>query len=327
MLSANPQHAEVLRPLLETASALNPSGVYLPPTARLQANFAVVQGALVRAPMAPVLADGPVPWWRRRLTFATLSLPAGVFVFAVLGAGGAAAATVAATTGLTSGSAETVHRVTPEWSHSVIPGDDGESNQQQLAATPDDGSATASYTATPTPPVTPAGGGDATAASNHGPQPVVVTGVITNVRGNTFELTVGRVVYKVQVDAKTLVDGVIEDGASADIEAGATGMDRLHATRVTITAAPALGDPPQQDEHEPGGPEKTHTPPGQIDKTHPAPGGPEPTKTPPGQAKPTKTPKAESNPPGPSATPPRRGNGGGNGNGNSGGNGNGGGNN
>jgi hypothetical protein len=151
-----------------------------------------------------------------------------------------------------------------------------------------------------------------------------VTGVITNVRGNTFELTVGNVVYIVQIDTKTLVDGLIEDGASADIEAGATGMDRLHATRVTITAAPELNEPPQQDEPEPGAPEKTHTPPGQADQTLPPSGGPDSTKTPPGQAKPTKTPKAESEAPGPSAAPP--GNGGGNGisggNGNGDGNGN-----
>ena len=108
--------------------------MYLPPTARLQANFAVVQRALVPAPMPQAASDGPEPWWGRRLTFATLSLPAGVFVFAVLGASGAAAATVAATTDLPERVAETVHHVTPDWSHSIIPGGGDEFDEHELAA-------------------------------------------------------------------------------------------------------------------------------------------------------------------------------------------------
>src|SRR5262245_32417434 len=166
VLSASPEYAEVLRPLLETASTLNPSGVYLPPTARLQANFAVVQGALASTPAPQAASDGPEPWWGRRWKFATLSIPVGVLAFAALGAGGAAAATVAATTDLPEQVAETVHRVTPAWSHAIIPGDDGESGEHLAAGTPDDSS-------TPTPPATPAAGGEeATAEADHGPQPV-----------------------------------------------------------------------------------------------------------------------------------------------------------
>jgi uncharacterized membrane protein YgcG len=330
-LGRHPAHAQALRPLLETASAMDPARGYLPPTSRLGGNFTRVASALGRAQWERDQAqtrqpDTHTPWWRRRVAFASLSLPAGVFAFALLGVGGAAAATLAATTDLPEKIGEQVERVAPSWADGVIPGGE-EPSGAAASATP-----TPINTGTPAPLTSPTAGDaaidaaatpeDATVAP--GPQPLSVAGTITNVRGNTFELVVGDATYKVQIDANTTVSGDIVEGASATVDGEVTGNDRLHATNVAATAPSAAPEntPPQSSPEPPGQGGPPVTPPGQGDKTPNGQDGP--PATPPGQGppEPTRT-------PGPPATPPGQGDdggsGNGSGNGNSGGSGNGGG--
>jgi hypothetical protein len=295
VLASYPEYAEQLRPLLDTATQLDAEPAYLAPTARLQANFAAVQRELGRVRPAAAASSGQKPWWQRRITFATLSLPAGVFAFALMSAGGSAAATIVATTGLSSRVSNTVDRVTPSWSHAIIPGGDDRGEHvapvvtRDPATDPTTAPVSTPFAAPSSVPATVAATAIASAAAvptAPGPQPIAIAGVVANVRGNVFELTVNGSTYVVQIDANTFVEGTIADGASASVDGELTGNDRVHATRVTIVDAAETTDPPPQSE--PGGganPEQTKTPPGLIDKT----------KTPPGQLDKTKTPRANPN--------------------------------
>ena len=332
VLARFPRHAPALRPLLETASAANPSRAYLSPTSRLTENFARVESALGRARwerdnVHPGRATASAPWWTRRVAFASLSLPAGIFAFALLGAGGAAAATLAVTTDLPEQIGERVESLTPSWTHGVIPGGAGDSAGPIASATP---AGAAADTATPASSPTAGAGGDETPVPSETPrgsQPLTVSGTITNVRGNTFELTTGGMTYKVQTDTNTSVSGQIVEGAPATVQGELTATDRLHATSVVAWAPPALDPehtPPLCPPYNPGQGGPPETPPGQGGPPATPPGQGDPPATPPGQGQKTKT-------PGPPATPPGQGSGGGgsseNENGNGGGNnGNGGGN-
>src|SRR3990172_238727 len=241
-----PRHAIAMRPLLETALAANPAEAYVPPTARLAANFAQVASALGRVQWerdhSTTKPQASNPWWSKRVAFASLSLPAGILAFALLGAGGAAAATVGATTGLPRQVADKVESAAP-----------------------------------PPPPPTPAPPPAVTdtqppapSATPHGPQAITIDGVVSNVRGNTFELTASGVVYKVQIDENTAVTGILTAGAVASVAGDLTGTDRLHATGVTVSgdppATPPQGAPPESSPEAPG--QGDHTPPGPPEQTH-----------------------------------------------------------
>jgi uncharacterized membrane protein YgcG len=288
VVSAYPQFAGQLRPLLETVIALDASAVYQPPTPRLAANFSSVQQAL-RAARGELTAPR---WWQRKLTFASLSLPVGVLAFALFSAGGAAAATVAVTSGVPDIMTRVEHAA-PGWTHALLPGHGDEESQSGVVATvtPDDPPSTS---AVETPGGAPAWQATTPAEEkppivNPGQQPVSLSGVIANVRGNTFELTSESTAYKVQIDANTIVAGTIAEGATASVEGQSTGDDRVHAVSVSIDGPPpAQGLPPQQQPEPPGKPETTHTPPGQSEKTKTPPGQggtqpPQTTRTPPGQ--------------------------------------------
>jgi hypothetical protein len=293
VVASYPQYAGQLRPLLEAAIRLDGAPAYLPPTARLQANFSVVQSALARGRAISPRSSQSRPWWQRRITFATLSLPAGIFAFALMSAGGSAAVTIVATTNLSSRVSKTIERVSPSWSHAIIPGSDDDTGEVILpvatpsaapkdhaivsTSTPIAESSAAAATATPPPAAVP---------SASGPQAFAGSGLVSNVRGNIFELTANGITYTVQIDANTSVDGAIAEGTSASVQGEHTGNDRVHATRVTIIDVPDATDQPPQSQ--PGGgdkPEKTQTPPGQVNKT----------KTPPGQLDKTKTPRGNAN--------------------------------
>jgi hypothetical protein len=314
VLERYPQHAGALQPLLQaalTATAAADAG-YISPSPRLQQNYTRVDAAVGRARWEasrspqPSSTATPRPWYGRRLAFASLSLPVGIFALAVLGAGGAAAATVATTTGASDRISQLVEQVTPAWSHAVIPGG-ADHDAPSMVAVP---SSTTEPAPTETSPIAPTdvatvtsapGVVAATATTENGPQPIAATGVISNVAGNTFELLAGGITYKVQTDANTAITGEIAEGSTAEVAGELTGNDRLHATSVAISESPS-GAPPESAPETPGG--APETPPGQADKTNST-GQPEKTKT-----------------PGPPAEPPSQGGaGGGGGNGNAGGNG------
>ena len=102
VLALHPRHAEALHPLLESAMAMQTDSVtsHVPVPSRLGDHYVIVRAAVERAqiaerafmPAARAAASG-APWWKRRLTFASLTLPLGaVALIAFAGAGSAAAA-------------------------------------------------------------------------------------------------------------------------------------------------------------------------------------------------------------------------------------------
>jgi len=321
VLARYPRHAAALRPLLETASWADPVKEYAPPSPRLGENFSRIDAALGRARWERDQgAEGRrlnrAPWWQRRVALASLSLPAGVLVFALLGAGGAAAATLAVTTDLPDRVAEKVETITPSWAHGVIPGGSGDVDGDAAGDTP--GSPTASPATSTATTASPATGTEPPASPTaHGPQAVTLAGTVTNIRGSTFELVAEDGTYKVQIDANTTVNGVLAEGSAATVDGELTGNDRVHATSIEVAApTPGLDPPPASSAETPGPGDRT--PPGQAEETTTPPGQSEGVKTPPGPPEKTKT-------PGPPATPPGQGGANGNGGGGGGGGGSGGG--
>jgi hypothetical protein len=199
-------------------------------------------------------------WMQRRVAFASLSLPvAAVAGLAIMGAGGAAAATVAITQpDVISRAADAV---TPDWVQERLPalpqhnGDDG-------AQTPADGDApgVAGANGSPSAADTPSNGGV-----------IDATGVVSDSHGETFTLTSGDTIWRVVHDQDTAITGDILDGATATVH-GRTAGTTLHADSISAsggdpgdgnngngndrTPTPGdhgnAGDPPGQSETPPG---------------------------------------------------------------------------
>jgi hypothetical protein len=210
----------VLRPLLETASNIRASAPRVPLSRALQHNYAIVRAALERAQMASAAqphepSPAPTPFWKRRLTFASLSLPVGALVLALtLGAAGATASLVVTDNGGVLG--DLVAPVVPD---AIVQDHD---NKQGAAPAASEGSSSNEAPGSP---------GGAPGAEN-GRQVVTVDGAVSDVHGNTFTLTDGDRQYHVQVDAKTAVDGEILEGATAEVSGDLTAEKNLHATSV-----------------------------------------------------------------------------------------------
>lgn len=89
VLAAPPEHHAELLPLLIVAAEVHrTSPVVPPPSGRLAKNFRAVRDAIQDAQES---ARTSKPWWRRPITFASLSLPAGILALVAVGAAGAAA--------------------------------------------------------------------------------------------------------------------------------------------------------------------------------------------------------------------------------------------
>jgi hypothetical protein len=236
VLAQQPEHAAALRPLLRTALAARVgrrAGV--PEPRDLAGNFVVVRAALERARIAdggsaPRRERPVAPWWQRRLSFASLSVPAGVVAaIAIAGAGGAAAASVAAT------SARLPQRLAgaaaPGWVHDLVPG--GESEHVSAPPPGTSSSATAVASAGEQAAQAP-GGGRGELAS--------VSGIVADVRGNTFMLVSADGEWKVQRDADTATRGEVVDGAAATVDGEISGGKQLHARRIDVTRTPIAAD-------------------------------------------------------------------------------------
>ncbi len=204
--------------LLETAGALGAVPLVPAPTS-LADNYVIVKAALERAQVAA--AAGATPqrrWWHRRFSVASLSIPAGVAaaVFA-LGVTGAAASM------LTTGAGSVVADLLPSWVDDVVPGGksgDAPGRQHSDVVPP----------ANEDNPASP--GGDAPGADNR-PTFVELSGVVSDVSGNTFMLTAIDGAWKVNIDANTEVVGEILDGATAEVAGDVTAEKNLHATSVS----------------------------------------------------------------------------------------------
>lgn len=288
VVSRFPAHAETLRPLVELAYASkHDRASALPASPRLATNFVMVAGAAQRARLTAVDAPPeaqPPPWWRQKLAFASMSIPAGlVALLAVAGISGAAAASVAVTsdTRISDQVADVARAVTPDWI------DGGGSRSPASGAGATDGGNAASpsgHAPVVAPPLQGESGNQNTPPGP--PQMISESGLIGELHGSVFTLTNGDGEFHVNVDASTAITGAIADGATATVTGDLSGGQNLHAVSVEVTAAAAF--PPEQDHPEgngaPGSPSENA--PGQLDGRTPGNStsdhtpGPQPDRTP-----------------------------------------------
>jgi hypothetical protein len=256
-----PAHATSMRPLLEVMSRAQAPLA----SPRLQENFTIVRAAVQRAQIANGTSSAAsprsqTPWWRKRWALASMTAPAGLIVaLLTVGAGGAAAASIAVIN--PDVTARVVGSVAPSWVESLVHnGDD--------PASPGDGAQGPGDRPGSGPSGAPGGPLD-----GNGPVEVEVAGTVGELRGNVFVLSAPDGDYKVNIDASSMVDGELADGASATVSGDLTADKNLHADSVTVTAAPAAAPPDDsgpQNDHTPGAPAGEPA----ADKT------PKPTKTP-----------------------------------------------
>ncbi len=239
----------LMRPLLEAADAARQSDNAPPLSLGLEHNYTIVRAAVERAQMAAAAIPGEpaaaprARWWRRKLAFASLSLPAGALALALsIGAAGATASLVATDMGSRLG-----NLVSP-----IVP-DAIDPSSHDSASKPGNGSAPAGANDGTGP-----GASENTPGSENGPTAVSVEGTVSDVSGNTFTLTNSDGEYHVQIDSNTAVDGEILEGATADVEGDLTAEKNLHATSVS-----AEGGTPADDRGKPddtGQPDDTGKP-------------------------------------------------------------------
>jgi hypothetical protein len=260
VLAAHAGHADALRPLLEMSLRAYASvRTDAPPmSSGLADNFTIVRAALERERMSAARWNGDgnassgSPWWQRRWTIASMSLPAGVFIFAAFaGASGAAAATVAMTNPDVVGKVASV--VAPEWAEELVPHDgDGNANGQGEGPDSGDHGEAGSGVQPTTAAVGPSS--DATHPPVQGNiEDVTVAGLVDDAHGSTFTLRSGDETWKVQLDSNTDVSGEIIDGAQATVTGTQTGSQTVHADTVvategvetTPTPKPGNGNPPE----------------------------------------------------------------------------------
>jgi hypothetical protein len=241
VLAAHPDHRAELLPLLAVAAQVDAAAGVPAPSARLAQNFRMVRAAVVEAQES---GRRPAPWWRRPVTFASLSLPAGVLALVAIGAAGAAAggAVAVSQTGVP---AAVEHIVT----FGAVGG--GSSTAHQDAATAPagvpgagNGSGSGGPGNAGAPTEGHANNGGRSAASGtpenpNAPASVIVSGTIEDAHGGVFTLRTADGDWHVNVDGKTTVTGTIVNGASATITGTSTAAKELHATAVDVAAAPA----------------------------------------------------------------------------------------
>jgi hypothetical protein len=271
VLARFPAHSAALRPELETAArALHDAGARrLPRSQALADNYTIVRAAVERAQLvergAPAEhAPGPrAPWWQRRLTFASLTLPAGAFaLLALASVSGAAAASIAATPGLRSAVVNFV--ASPH-----VPGlgpSDRDDDGVHAPSGADNGAAPSGGT-----------GASGTRGDENRPTLVTLSGTIADLHGNVFTLKTADSDVKVNIDAGTKVQGDLADGATVTVTGDLTAEKNLHADSVEVNVTAAPVNPDATSTPRGNGGEKTPGPP--SDKTT----GPEPDHTPPGQ--------------------------------------------
>ncbi len=286
VLSAHGGHAAELAPLLRVVASLDAPAAPPLPSARLAQNFREVRVALHKAQVA----RGPgAPWWRRPVSFASLSLPAGLLALAAIGAAGAAAGGAVAVTRTRGDLPARVHEIVtldfgggPAAPARTATRPAGNSEATEAGGTAIPGAATGAGT----PPAGPhADGGDnATRRSGEGPTAhsestagagaptdegtplpgaagvaMVVSGTIKDVEGGSFTLRTPAGDWNVHTDNTTAINGVIAVGASATVAGLANDGKDLRATRVDVTAAPAGTATPRNTET-PRDHEMPHTP-------------------------------------------------------------------
>jgi hypothetical protein len=264
-----------LRPELEIAlrASQDASARTLPMSPALADNYTIVRAAVERAQLAehgaPAerVAERRAPWWQRRLTFASLTLPAGAFaLLALAGVSGAAAASIAATPELRSAVVDFV--ASPH-----VPG--------LTSSDRDDGGVSAPSGADNEAGASAGTGASGARASENRPTRVKLSGTIADLHGNVFTLKTDDGETKINIDGNTTISGELAEGATATVTGDLTAEKNLHSDLVEVKpppANPARADAtPTPTAHGNAG-EKTAGP--APDGTP----GPRPDHTPPGQS-------------------------------------------
>jgi len=276
VLARFPRHAGALRPLLETLEQARrgaPSPAAMSP--RLADHFSIVRAAVQRAqmpaqPLPARDAGQPPSWWQRRLTFASLSVPAGAFALLAFAGVSGAAASIAVTGDVSVPS--TVMDLVKKPQH-WLPGTSGSDHGNASDNASSDGHATADKGASAS---SAAGTGTVTPGSENKPSLMTLDGTVSDIHGDVFTLTTAGGAYQVNTDAKTTITGTITDGARATVTGSVTAEKNMHADTVDIAAAPGANDatPTPGSDKTPGppvdrtpGPPADHTPGAQPAKT------------------------------------------------------------
>ena len=255
VLQRHPEHAEALLPLLRQAT----SAPRAPrPSPRLAQNMREVRLALHAE-----RERRATPWWRRPVSFASMSVPAGLLALAAIGGAGAAAGGTAAVVTQTDLPAVVQKVATLDFgngSATNAPGHGGD-----LPGVPGGPADAGNRAATPQP-------------DTGRPTAISVSGAVHDARGNSFTLVTADGEWHVNIDASTTVSGSLAEGAQASVDGDQTGDRNLHALHVTVSAlsAPAATETPA------GNSDHDATPPGQ-------------SKTPDRGRDATRTPSAEDN--------------------------------
>ena len=171
----------------------------------------------------------PRRWWSRKLTFASLSIPAGAAAL-ILTAGVAGATASVLTTDL---GATVADAVLPAQLADQLPGNSGDAPGHNKA--PGGGA----------PSANPGSSGGEAPGSDNQPTAIEVSGTISDVNGGNFTLTNGDGAWHVQTDVATDISGEILEGGTANVEGVVTAEKNLHATDVSASggtpdAAPGL---------------------------------------------------------------------------------------
>ncbi|MBF6600620.1 MAG: hypothetical protein IVW36_08925 [Dehalococcoidia bacterium] len=312
------EHAGELAHLLVVAAGVRDAAAAAPaPSMRLAGHARAVRLAVRDAQAG---ARRRRAWWRRPMTFASLSLPAGIVALAAIGAAGAAAGGAVAVS--QTGVASRVERI-------VTLGRVGGSDAPPPVATPAGGSDRSGGAAGgPTAVRDSNGGGVAsqgTPENPNAPVTITVSGVIREINGGTFTLETESATWKVNHDGTTVITDTIAEGAFATVTGTATADRNLHAARIDVAGGgsppagatgvvPGAAATPSPADGRPGG-NPGHTPGTGNDTGTPRAGGVDGTSKPGnGNGTPPKTP-ADGNGNSRSNAPPGNGNGLGNGNG------------
>jgi len=243
-----------LRDLLDTAATLRAdaalraqqSAIAAPRLARNtgQLRAAVQRARLMRGPQPPRRIPEPtVAWWRRPVSFASMSVPLGAVVaFGVIGVTGAAA-----------GMAASDRLPLPAPVQDVVAAIDA----------PGIGSARPDHATPPERALAPALGLDGaseTPVPNH--TILTVSGIVANVRGGAFDLSVGADTWLIVTDTNTVTQGELANGATATVTGDVTGDRIIHATEVSVTIAalPVTDDDPPGQPGQPTQPAQQTTP-------------------------------------------------------------------
>ena len=265
VLAAHADLESALRPLLEVALRTVTDAPSVPEPTQLGSRFSTVRAAIRN--QRENAGSNVTGWWQRRWTIASVSLSTSALAaYAIIGTGGAAAATVAISQ--PEAVSHVADIVTPDWVEDFVApashNDQGDVRPEPQQSPPGEAEATPAGVPALVPDpeiVTPERGAS-----------VTVTGTITVVNGNTFTLITADGPYHVVRNSKTALSGEIVEGAPATVT-GILTVSHIHADTITVdiaNAGPAQADEKKDAKTATPAPESDAEPASSIEQKTPA---------------------------------------------------------